>query len=74
MGMCCSDVTVTDKEDNTDQNIFRCMNQNTVNYNYGITIDGNYTVKMSCLAFASNAKFLTLTFASVASLFAMIAM
>lgn len=72
-GMCCADVKVTDTEDNTKQNIFRCMNQVAVDYNYGITIDGGYKVEMNCLAFTSYAKYLTLTFASLASLFAMIA-
>jgi len=50
------------------------MNQKIVEYNYVITIDGGYKVEMNCLAFASYAKYLTLTFASAFSFIAMIAM
>lgn len=68
MNMCCSDVVVTDTEDNSKQNVKRCMNRETVNYNYGITIDGGYKIDMVCMSYA---KYLTLTFvAGITSLLA----
>jgi hypothetical protein len=68
MNMCCSDVFVTDTEDDSKQNVKRCMNRETVNYNYGIAIDGGYKIDMVCLSYA---KYLTFTLAAAfTSLFA----
>lgn len=71
MNMCCSDVVLTDTEDNTNQNIKRCMDQESVMYSYGLTIDGGYKVDMVCRAYATYLRF---AFAAVAtSMFAFIA-
>jgi len=71
MKMCCSGIILTDTDDNSSQNITRCMNQESVMYSYGITIDGGYKVDMVCRAYATYIKF---AFAAVAtSLFAIIA-
>lgn len=42
--MCCADVHLTDQNYNSEEYVFRCMTEDTVKYNYGVTVTGNIKV------------------------------